>query len=341
MSNRHQEIKLLYDQLIHDSGSPGQRVRSRIDEGSPIKLWASCIFPHKNTMLEIGPLKNAWLPAGYRKPRIKGISVDFEKPEAGPNADFTLLLELQQPEALDVFVTFVARVCEDLDALDQPAAAVKAVIALIDRWKEFFSGSSEILSEPAQTGLYGELYLVNKLISAELPVANVVEAWTGSKRTNQDFEFGRASIEVKSTVAVDATNVNITNVRQLDDTGLERLFLARLILDARQGDEHTLPALIDQVRATLQKEAPEKYLMFEEKLIQADYQDKHATHYANRAYSERAIDIYQVDEEFPRLVEAALPTGITKVNYEVSLANCQQFKTDTDKTFAELRTYCD
>lgn len=341
MTNRQQTIQQTFDELLEGSGAPGQRVRNRIDQGSPIKLYAARTFPRKNVLLEIGPIKKAYLPEGFTRPRIKGLNISIDSHQKAAGGDLTLLLELQQTEAIDVFVTFVARVCEEMDVLKKPADAVRAVIALVERWKEFFAGNSELLSEGRQTGLYGELHLMSRLFNAGLPIDQLVKAWTGSKRTNQDYEFGDVSIEVKSTAAVDATTVNITNIRQLDETGLELLLLNRVLLDARQGNEHTLPALINTLRGAIAEQAPEMALDFEEKILQAKYRNDHAEHYGNRTYAERALEFYEVREGFPRLLESGLPTGVTKASYEITLENCKPFEQPHEEVFATMRKYYD
>lgn len=341
MSTSQERIKSVFDKLLQDTGSAGQRVHKRIDQSAPIKVHAACVFPYKNLMLEIGPIKNAWLPQGFQKPRIKGLSVALKSLEKLPGSDVTLLLELQQNEAVDVFSVFVARVCEELDGITKPELAVKAVITLIEKWKEFFAGGSDILSDERQTGLYGELYVLQYFSTSGVDVGKTIKAWTGSKKTSQDYEFGAVAVEVKSTAAVDATRVNITNSRQLDDTGLDHLFLSHVLLDARQGEEKTLPKLIDSIRQGIQKYSPEASLDFEEKLLAAGYQDKHAEQYSNRTYSERELVFYNVTEGFPRLLVDNLPVGVTKVSYEIALEACHGFIIEKDKVIEAVRTCCD
>jgi len=341
MNSRLEEVRSVFDALLERDGSPGQRIRNRIDKNSPIRLYAACTFPQRNFLLEIGSIEEAYLPSGFTQPRIKGLNIATEAGLSKKDGDLNLLLELQQTEAVDVFVTFVARVCEEMDQLEDPVDAVRSVISLLERWREFFSGGSDLLSEGRQTGLYGELHLMARLNDAGIPIGQIVKAWTGSKRTNQDFEFGDISIEVKSTAAVDATKVNITNIRQLDETGLDLLLLNRILLDARQGVDNTLPALIDSLRLSISDRAPEVALEFEEKILQAKYRNEHAAHYANRSYTERSLDFYEVREGFPRLLKDKLPTGITNATYEITLESCKSFEISSTQAFSDLRNYCD
>jgi hypothetical protein len=341
MSNREETIKFLFNELMAGDGEAGQRIRKRIDKDSQIPIYAACVFPRKNLMLEIGPIKKKWLSEGFRKPSIKGLYIILESASKGPGGEATLLLELQQNDSIDVFAIFMARICEELDKISSPKEAIKSVIALLEKWKDFFSRNSDILTEARQTGLYGELYLLLQFFNEEIPVGSAVRAWTGSRRTSQDFQFGLISLEVKSSAAVDATTVNITNARQLDNTGLEALYLCHLLFDARQGIDDTLPELIEEIRRIISTKAPELNLDFEEKLIDSGYQDKHIEHYLNRTYSERDIEFYEVREDFPRLLESDLPTGIIKVSYDLSLETCRDFKIEVNASTDTLRKYCD
>ena len=339
MTHRQSDIKHSFNNLLESTGRPGQRVRNRIDRNSPINLYAALTFPHKRVLLEIGPIKKAYLPEGFARPRIKGLNITVDSDTTV--GEVTLLLELEQIEALDVFVTFVTRVCEEMDNLNKSADAVRAVIALVERWREFFSGNSELLSDERQTGLYGELYLMASLYQSGIPISHLAKAWTGSRRTNQDYEFGNLSIEVKSTSAVDPTTVDITNILQLDDTGLDALFLCRVLLDARQGNEKTLPILIKFLCSAIATHAPEMELEFEEKVLLTKYRHEHEGHYSNRTYAERALEFYQVMDGFPRLLEIDLPTGVTKASYEITLENCKPFGKMREEVVTLMRNYCD
>jgi hypothetical protein len=341
MSSREETIKKLFNELIAIDGNTGQRIHKRIDKDSQIPIYAACIFPSKHLILEIGPIKKRWLSSGFRKPSIKGLYINLEPVSKGPDGEAILLLELQQNESIDVFAIFMARICDELDKVSSHKEAIRSVIALLEKWKDFFSRNSEVLEEARQTGLYGELYLLLKFFNEEIDVGSSVRAWTGSRRTSQDFQFNLVSVEVKSSAAVDATTISITNARQLDSTGVEALYLCHILLDARQGIDDTLPKLIEEIRDFINIKAPDQSLDFEEKLIDSGYQDKHIEHYSNRAYSEREIEFYAVKEGFPRLLESDLPTGIIKVSYDLSLETCCDFKVEVKTAIETLRKYCD
>jgi len=341
MDSRPEKIKHTFESLSNNNGRAGQRIHVRIDKSAPIKVFAACTFPQKKLLLEIGPIKNSWLPQSFQKPRIKGLNVILKPCAQLPESDVKLLLELEQSDSVDIFSVFVARTCDELDKVSHPELAVKAIISLISKWKDFFSGSTDILSQDRQTGLYGELYLLQYFVSEGINIGKTITSWTGSNKTSQDYEFGSIALEVKSSVAVDASKINISNCRQLDDEGLDKLFLARVLFDVRQGENETLPKLIDILRQNIQEEAPECRLDFEEKLISAGYQTRHAELYTNRMYAKRELNFYQIKNGFPRLLEGALPLGLTKVSYEINLQVCRDFIIDSNEVINALRICCD
>lgn len=50
MNNLQDNIKRTFESLLEEQGNPGQRVRKRIDIGSPIKLYVARGFPQKTIL---------------------------------------------------------------------------------------------------------------------------------------------------------------------------------------------------------------------------------------------------------------------------------------------------
>lgn len=109
----------------------------------------------------------------------------------------------------------------------------------------------------------------------------------------------------------------------------------------RQGSAHTLPALIAELREAIDINAPALSVDFEEKILQAKYRNEHEEHYANRGYSERAFEFYLVKDDFPRIQESGLASGVTEVTYKISLECCRSFMQPIEKVLEIVREYCD
>jgi hypothetical protein len=235
---------------------------------------------------------------------------------------------LKEPRFADVF----AALTEDLvrrvvDARD-PAAQAAAFLGQLVRWQKFLSVSSEGLSQEAQRGLWGELYFLREHMLVMIGTA-AVGGWKGGERAHQDFQFENGAVEVKTTLAKMPQVVRIASERQLDDQALAPLFLCVISLHMLDGGGETLPALVASLRAGLATDAAARE-QFEDELLATGYVDAHAVRYADRGYLVRAVGLFRVGPEFPRLVEADMPVGVGDASYELSVATCEPFKVDPD-----------
>ena len=209
-------------------------------------------------------------------------------------------------------------------------SAVEAFIARFERWQQFFTRSGPAgLGEEAQRGLYGELWFIGNCLMETLDHLSAVSAWTGYGRTAQDFQLGDVAVEVKATTAKQPQHLSIASERQLDDTGVDALFLFHLSLDVRQGDDRTLPLLVDTLRAALGEHTVARG-HFEESLLMAGFIDAHRARYDHTAYTVRQASVFHVRDDFPRLVESGLPGGVGNVRYSVAVSECSRFTVDTE-----------
>jgi hypothetical protein len=141
----------------------------------------------------------------------------------------------------------------------------------------------------------------------------------------QDFAFGAAAVEVKTTTGAQPQLLRITSERQLDTTALDHLALFHLSLDAREGTGQTLPDLVGEIRTILLDPAAAD--VFEDRLFGAGYLDAQAAQYRT-GYTLREAGIFIVGEGFPRLVEADCPPGVGDVIYSIAVSALTPFAVD-------------
>ncbi len=148
-----------------------------------------------------------------------------------------------------------------------------------------------------------------------------VAGWKGPDGAHQDFQFARAWIEVKTTLAKQPQSVRIASERQLDETRAPALFLHVLALEAHECGATTLPVVVAELRGALTG-WPAAREDFEESLLAAGYLDQHAPRYESTGYAVRQVQSFRVLGAFPHIVEASLPGGVGEVTYSLSLAAC-------------------
>lgn len=236
-----------------------------------------------------------------------------------------LLFSLMDSALADPF----GLVCEDL--LEQVASLtaqepiLQAVFQRLETWKALFVGRSpEGLSREARQGLYGELVFLQKLLQHGLPAAGCLRWWTGPAKAVHDFLHQGQAVEVKTSVASNPQHFHISNERQLDDFGLDGLYIGFFSLNDKTDSGQTLNELIDDITAMLLPE-PATQRLLRLRLYEVGYVPHQRTLYDQPGYLVRQEEYFQVGEGFPRLREADIPSGVGEVRYTVALAACRPF----------------
>ena len=159
-----------------------------------------------------------------------------------------------------------------------------------------------------------------------------VAAWQGSSGSNQDFEFSGKAVEVKTTTSNPHEKIFISNLRQLEPTGLDDLYLHHQAVVIHRGAGQTLPSLISDIRQALNS-FPAALNTFNEKVFNYGYIDSEADYYEEEGFAPLHNGTYKVEEGFPRLKQDELPDGVGDVKYSIVLNACHDFQINTDDIF--------
>lgn len=199
---------------------------------------------------------------------------------------------------------------------------INPIKEVLIKWNTFFQFDKDyILSDNVQQGLYGELYLLEKLIMIKGEKA--LECWTGCNAETHDFYCGVDAVEVKSSSAKGPNKVNISNEYQLDDTGiLGHLYLLYLKVKKSEIDGESLPEIVERISVMLSSECR---LNFYNKLLKVGYIYQMPELYKTY-FKIREENCYDVVEGFPRITVKTISKGITCVDYTVSLDMCNSFQ---------------
>jgi len=100
-------------------------------------------------------------------------------------------------DARSLFANFFHLVSEIIsDVVDEKAEPTVALAAAVSRWEALLIRSA-MMSDEAQTGLFGELWLLERLILA-LGVG-ALQSWVGPAGEAHDFRFDNVEFEIKTT----------------------------------------------------------------------------------------------------------------------------------------------
>jgi len=237
----------------------------------------------------------------------------------------TLFLIVKKPLYHDLFGSLINDILNHIDA-SYVVSSIETVISRLLRWQNFlerfhFKG----LDEEAQRGLFGELYVLNRLLDTDLDKNRVLRAWKGPEKTVHDFIFERCSLEVKTSATKQHQKVYISSERQLDTSQTNILYMCHLSLDNQSGIGCSLNQIIQKTRRQL-FEAPLLAELFEDQLFVSGYLDIHFKLYIEPIYSIREYSLFKIQDGFPRIIETDLIEGVGDVKYSIMLSQCKKFK---------------
>lgn len=244
-----------------------------------------------------------------------------------------LLFKLLNVDHKDIF----ALLCEDLiSSISEFTNQDKIVLEILNRfekWKSLLTNVNKNgLSPEAQRGLFGELFLLRKILNNSINLTEAIISWVGAEKEVRDFQSGTWAIEVKTSHGNNHQKVMISSERQLDNINLEHLFLYHISLEKLNNSGETLNHLIDSIKDLLSGQivAYNKFLI---KIYEAGYLDIQREQYDSIGYHIRDENFYIVENEFPRICEKDTPIGVGDIKYSIILSQCGDYITEEKVVF--------
>jgi len=318
-------IPEIYQELV-DAPAVSGGMERRAAPACPLDLFLLADKPSNRLGFRVGFASNL-LSDAAPLPQFRGLELS----RARAASKVVLTLRPTVDAYKDVFVVLVEDIVAQASGQTSEPVAAAALLDRLGRWQTFLQNlRPDGLSPEEQRGLYGELWFLRHRLLPHIPADDAVHAWTGTARTVKDFQFPGGAVEMKTASASTDPHLSINGARQLDDQGLNALFLAYLALEPVQGSGETLAAMVSEVRALVQGSLTAAQRL-EDKLRVAGYLDIHASRYEQPGYLQREALVFHVAEGFPRLTERDLPAGVGDLHYKISVAECRHYlATDAD-----------
>lgn len=209
------------------------------------------------------------------------------------------------------------------DVVERAVDVRTALSASLTRWSALLR-ETVVLTEERQAGLFGELWLLRRLVDAL--GTSAVDAWTGYARQSHDFRLPNIELEVKTTASARRIHT-INGISQLTASPNCVLHIVSLrLVDAGSGGE-TLPEMVSAVRVRLGGD-PNALQAFNVGLAATEYRDVDAPHYPRRRKLADPAVLITVDDGCPRLTREVLDMAparyatdrVVAVTYDVDLA---------------------
>ena len=227
-----------------------------------------------------------------------------------------IIVSLTNSRLYSVFLVIASDIASSLMGNLSDEEALLTFVQKVNQWKSVFNRKYEAMLNPEQQlGLYGELFFMKSLIEEGLDPIYVLDAWKGAIKEDKDYLFFSVAVEIKSSSKTDKL-VKISNIRQLDSTGFDHLFLYHYSFVKSPDGDRTLPAIIENLRSLFAATSnPE---MFEEKRLCAGYLDKDADNYKTN-YTHTNENCYAVIKDFPRITPTNVMINVLNAEYIIDL----------------------
>ncbi len=262
-----------------------------------------------------------------RLPRLSDIEVTLSPPE--DSGTQLLAFKLLDSNQRDIFRILCQDIISAATQATSEASAVAAALSRTWRWHHLLRGGrGASLSPEEQKGLLGELFVLERLLLPCMDAQSAVTAWRGPLGAPKDFEIARVAIEAKTRRGGATPSVTITSDSQLDESGVDSLFLHVVELDVapEKGDRGvSLNEVVERIGGRLRSVDPGSIEIFETLLSAAGYRIE--DDYSDHHWLEGATHIYMVSGDFPRITSGEVRSGVSDVRYSVSLADCEPFET--------------
>lgn len=268
--------------------------------------------------------------------KLRDIKIETLADEKHSEKQFLLVL-LLNTQHRDIF----SALCEDLIRqvadITQETEFIKQLLVRLEKWRVLFEKMGQQgLTEEAQRALYGELYFLRKFLQNIPDHDNCINSWKGVGKSVQDFQFADWAVEIKTTHGKNQQKLHISSERQLDIAFVPRIFLIHYSLEVRQNHGETLNSIIENLLEML-SDSPSANNVFRLKLLEAGYFEVHLHLYTGTDYSIRQKNIYRITDDFPKISEAQIPSGVGDVRYSLIVSANEDWILNEELLFQNLK----
>lgn len=329
-----ERIKQIWTQLEANSSAVAGLFKVRYSDASRCDVFLGVKFPETYRMLIIRTPFTAGKDFNF-KYEFKGLK--FDKIYDPDDSNFLLLnLVLIDKQFKDVFDSLIGDIISSIINESETKIILKNYSNRLTKWQSLFEKfNDEGLSPEKQRGLYGELYFIRKFMLYNNNYISLLNTWVGPESGVRDFQMGSWALEVKTTHGNNHQKVQISNERQLDTAHIDKLFLYHLSLEKIQESGETLNQIIVSINNILNADII-ALNRFKSKLYEAGYYEQHYALYDSIGYFIRQDNFYIVENEFPRIQENEIRSGVGDVKYSIIISQCEAFVQNEKSVFENL-----
>ncbi len=237
---------------------------------------------------------------------------------------WTLSFELLRSEQQGVFAILCCDVIEYSRPASTEAEALKLVVGRYKQWSKLLETQHSVLmDEHRRKGLLGELLFLEQQITSSNSCLAAIQGWVGADGADQDFIYHDGWFEIKS-IGTSAVSVTISSLEQLDCADKGELVIKRIDKVApEKAGAFSLNEVVWRISSLLLGDA-EALDLFRAKLCSYGYMD--LQEYSEQKFFCSSTQRYLINESFPKLIRANVPTQISALHYELDLPSLADWR---------------
>ena len=327
-------IKQIWTTLELNNSDHSGLVKIRYSELSKCDIFLGLKLPENYRMLIIKAPFNIGKDFKFQF-EFRGLK--FDKIYDPDESNYLLLnLILIDDNLKDIYDTLLYDILSSIGNEPEIKVVFNNYTKRLLKWQSLFEKfNSNGLSPEEQRCLFGELFFLRKFLLNNSNFQTILTSWIGVSKEVRDFQYNNWAVEVKTTIGNNHQKVQISSERQLDNTHLEQLYLYHISLDKALESGESLPQIIASVYSILEVDII-ALNTFKAKLYEAGYFEQHQGLYSSIGYHIRQDHFYLVENDFPRIQENELRSGVGDVKYSIILSQCQEYLQSEIQVFENL-----
>ena len=185
----------------------------------------------------------------------------------------------------------------------------------VKKWDYLLSKSSEEISLSEAVGIYGELLILEWLLSSKK--MKTLAGWTGPLGMPHDFELDSSSLEIKTSISGEQ-RIEISSLDQLERSANKKLFLIKIDICEDSTGISSLEIIESLIKRFNFRSDFDQYIS----LVAKNYEQQQKLHIRFKTIR---IYVYAVDEQFPKITRTNLSNfdnfgAIIRINYGLEMS---------------------
>ena len=214
--------------------------------------------------------------------------------------------------------------------------SVKCFLDNLISAKDFFEDDNapRKLTKESQIGLFGEVYVLSKILTKKLTNKDSINSWTGPSKKH-DFTTENILFEIKTTTT-NSKKINTSSNNQIAPVFDKKLYIIFLQIKMNM-DGSSLVDLINSYLTILKDESEIFHNDFLIKLAQCNYLDIHADEYTQK-YSVDKTNYFEVRDDFPYIKKVEIPDELSdlSITYKIDLEKCEDFRINEEQLLNKI-----